>query len=155
VFDMFFRSAAFAYPEALWSSRVASDWLYTFQPFLVNLENFRLYLAGFVIIGAAVLFIAWKARSREECFGVAIASDNSVVPESASTASQRTGSTTLVTTSSPGPTPVAVAIGVYLARLLEGATACCLCCSQQSAALREFCVCVGRPVVPPQLVPAV
>lgn len=91
VIDMFFRCAAFAQLQALWSARLSLDWVHTFSPFLVTLVNFRVYLAGFILMGVGLLITLLLGRAREDRFIPSVKSVSSIVPDSQSTSSGATG----------------------------------------------------------------
>ena len=120
VFEMFFRCAPFAYSEVMWSNRVGSEWQYTFQPFLVNFVSMRIYIAGFILMGLALLFIVIWGRAREDSFIITKpGAKNAVVPESSSTVSGSSSSSTSLATTPTGPSRATV-WAVFLARLMEG-----------------------------------
>ena len=48
-----------------WVAWVADEWQLTFQPFLVNLVAFELYVAFVVAVGVATVLVLVLGRSRE------------------------------------------------------------------------------------------
>lgn len=112
------------------------------QPFLVNLVDMPLYIAGYIIVGLILVAIAVKGRDREDVLlestlpaRLPVSSPRGVAPDqmSAPSSESEEGSTrslepALNTRKPPSRLTIAT---IFLARLMEGACArsCVWCVS--------------------------
>lgn len=120
VVDMFFRCSAYAQNAVPWAARLSVEWLRTFQPFLVSLTSFRLYLAAFILAGLTLLPIVWRGRGREDAFAAARLKTIAVSPAAGGSSDASEAGVSVSPLAHTPPTRATV-FSVLIARAMEGA----------------------------------